>query len=92
MRMARRLSAPRIRGGLPERIREPKPQPPTVVKIARNAATIAVGSAVAFIAFKAFTKFGAQRAESCPGHTEFDNQSQPTATDSRRTFYRNVYR
>jgi hypothetical protein len=43
IRIARKLSVPRMRGASPEMLREPKPEPPRIVKLVRNTATIGIG-------------------------------------------------
>ncbi|MGC1870378.1 MAG: FAD-binding and (Fe-S)-binding domain-containing protein [Acidobacteriaceae bacterium] len=73
MGIARKLAAPTIHGGLPERMRAPKPQPPKSVKMARTAATVAVGSAAVIAAYKAFTRLGALRSNDSPGQTNLDS-------------------
>lgn len=74
MNMARKLAMPRFNTPLPERLREPRPEPPAAVKRARLGATLglcALAGAAAIAAVSALRQPGKEAANSVrrnPGH------------------------
>jgi FAD/FMN-containing dehydrogenase/Fe-S oxidoreductase len=84
IRIAQKLSVPRLREALPEQLCEPRPEPPRIVKFVRNTATIGIGVVGILAGIKALAalKTGKRNQAAPPFPAQVDSGSVEDFSES----------